>query len=117
MGPLWITPLPVPGRDHAYPRPMAGPITVAVVSWNTRDLLRRCLNSLRDDRLEVWVVDNSSDDGSARLVREEFPGVRLLALDENIGFGRAVNLVADQTASEWLLVANADVTLAPGALD
>ena len=100
---------------------MNGPpaITVAVVSWNTRDLLRRCLTSLRPEagRCEVWVVDNASSDGSAELVRSEFPWARLIGSDENLGFGRAVNLVAAQTTTPWLVVANADVALHAGALD
>jgi N-acetylglucosaminyl-diphospho-decaprenol L-rhamnosyltransferase len=87
-------------------------VTVAIVSWNTRDLLRRCLESFEDDsRCEVWVVDNASSDGSAEMVRDEFPWVRLEALDENIGFGRAVNRVAAQTDSPWLAIANADIAL------
>lgn len=97
------------------------PIAAAVVSWNTRDLLDRCLESMRPDaesgRMEVWVVDNASTDGSADLVRERHPWARLVASRENLGFGTAVNRVAERTASEWLLVANADVALRPGALD
>ena len=94
---------------------------MAVVSWNTRDLLERCLRSLEPEAdrgvAEVWVVDNASTDGSPDLVRERFPWVRLVASDENLGFGRAVNLVAERTAGEWLAPANADVALRPGALD
>jgi len=96
-------------------------VTVAVVSWNTRDLLTRCLKSLHPEvqreRAEVWVVDNASTDGSADLVAERFPWVRLIASPENLGFGRAINLVAGQTSSEWLATANADIALRPGALD
>jgi len=97
------------------------PVTVAVVSWNTRDLLARCLESLAPEvergRVEAWVVDNASTDGSADLVAERFPWVRLVASRENLGFGRAVNLVARQTSSEWVGIANADIALHPGALD
>lgn len=94
------------------------PITAVVVSWNTRDLLARTLRSLAgDERVETWVVDNASGDGSAALVREEFPAVRLVASQENLGFGRAVNLVAERSASPWLLIANADAAARPGALD
>jgi N-acetylglucosaminyl-diphospho-decaprenol L-rhamnosyltransferase len=96
-------------------------VAVAVVSWNTRDLLERCLRSLepevRRGLAEVWVVDNASTDGSPDLVRERFGWVKLVASDENLGFGRAVNLVARQTESEWVAPANADVALHPGALD
>jgi GT2 family glycosyltransferase len=66
---------------------------------------------------DVWVVDNASADGSAALVRERFPWVKLIASTENLGFGAAVNLVAARTSSRWLAPANADVRLDPGALE
>lgn len=99
---------------------MSAQVAVAVVSWNTRDLLERCLRSLEPDAkagvAEVWVVDNASDDGSPDLVRERFPWVKLVASEENLGFGRAVNLVARETKTPWVGVANADIRLRPGAL-
>jgi len=95
-------------------------VAVAVVSWNTRELLRANLVALRPEweagRAEVWVVDNGSSDGSPELVAGEFPWVRLLLPGENLGFGRAVNRVAAETQSPWLAPANADVQLRPGAL-
>jgi len=92
-------------------------VAVAVVSWNTRDLLRECLRSLEGEpQAEVWVVDNASADGSAQMVRSEFPSVRLEALTENVGFGPAVNLVASKTRAPWIAPANADIELRPGAL-
>jgi N-acetylglucosaminyl-diphospho-decaprenol L-rhamnosyltransferase len=98
----------------------SAPVAAAVVSWNTRELLDRCLRSLepeaRDGRLEAWVVDNASTDGSAELVRERHAWARLLVSTENLGFGAAVNLVAERTSSDWLLVGNADIALRNGAL-
>jgi N-acetylglucosaminyl-diphospho-decaprenol L-rhamnosyltransferase len=98
----------------------AAPVTIAIVSWNTQELLRRALESLAPEfqagRAGVWVVDNDSDDGSADLVRDEFPWVELIASRQNLGFGRAVNLVAKRTESEWIAPANADIALRPGAL-
>jgi GT2 family glycosyltransferase len=92
-------------------------VAVAVVSWNTRDLLRHCLRSLVDQSpAEVWVVDNASQDGSAEMVAQEFPSVRLVASERNLGFGPAVNLVASQTTAPWIAPANADVELRPSAL-
>ncbi len=109
-------------RGVSAVRPSAAtPVTVAVVSWNTRALLLRCLDSLAADvaagRAAVWVVDNDSSDGSAAAARERAPWAEVLALEENIGFGRAVNLVAQRTDGEWLACANADVALDPGTLD
>ena len=96
------------------------PVTVAVVSWNTRQLLERCLRSLAPEvesgRAEVWVVDNGSSDGSTEAVRAHAPWATLVEPGENLGFGRAVNLVARRSGSEWLAAANADIALEPGAL-
>jgi GT2 family glycosyltransferase len=96
------------------------PVAVAVVSWNTRDLLDRCLTSLRADhqagRAEVWVVDNGSGDGSPALVRESHPWARLLERPDNPGFGAAVNEVAARTATEWIAPSNADIAVEPDAL-
>jgi GT2 family glycosyltransferase len=95
-------------------------VAIAVVSWNTRELLRACLQSLGPEvqagRAGVWVVDNASVDGSAELVAADFPWAGLIALEGNVGFGAAVNLAAARTRAPWLAVANADVELMPGAL-
>jgi GT2 family glycosyltransferase len=96
------------------------PVAVAVVSWNTRQLLVACLDSLGAEvaagRAEVWVVDNASTDGSAQAARERAPWANVLEPGENLGFGRAVNLAAARSSAPWLLCANADVALEPGAL-
>jgi GT2 family glycosyltransferase len=95
-------------------------VVIAVVSWNTRELLRACLESIAPEvaagRAEAWVVDNASDDGSAELVSASFPWAKLIASERNLGFGAAVNVVAERTASPWIAPANADIELTPGAL-
>jgi GT2 family glycosyltransferase len=100
---------------------VSAPISVAIVSWNTRDLLRRALESLAGPQAaggaDVWVIDNASSDGSAEMVATEFPWVQLIASEENLGFGRAVNEVARRTSSPWLAPANADISVEPGALE
>lgn len=97
------------------------PVALAVVSWNTRELLSSCLRSISSEvkagLVDTWVVDNASGDESADLVREHFPWARLIALEHNVGFGSAVNLVARQTNSEWMAIANADVKLTKGSLE
>ena len=110
------------GDDGPHGAPAGGqPIAVAVVSWNTRELLGRCLDSLADDaaadRADVWVVDNGSTDGSRELIAARYRWVKLVTPGENLGFGPAVNLVAQRTAAPWLVAANADVWLEPGALE
>ena len=96
------------------------PVTVAVVSWNTRELLLRCLSSLARDvesgLASVWVVDNGSTDGSLEAARKAAPWAEVVNAGENLGFGRAVNRVAERTESPWIVAANADVAPEPGAL-
>lgn len=100
---------------------MAPAIAIAVVSWNTRDLLAECLESLesavRSDRAEVWVVDNASTDGSADLVRERFGWASLIESGGNIGYGPAVNLVGERSATAWIAPANSDLVFEASALD
>ena len=95
-------------------------VAVAVVSYETRELLRACLASLEADAaaglVEVWVVDNGSSDGSPALVASAYPWVRLIGSRENLGFGAAVNLVAARTSTPFLVAANADVAVTPGAV-
>jgi len=100
---------------------IAPPVAIAVVSWNTRELLRACLASVADSvaagRAEVCVVDNGSSDGSPGVVRSEFPWAELVEPASNLGFGAAVNLAASRTSSEWIAPSNADVALESGALE
>jgi N-acetylglucosaminyl-diphospho-decaprenol L-rhamnosyltransferase len=94
--------------------------TVAVVSWNTRQLLVRCLSSLAPDAraglVRVVVLDNASSDGSADAAREAAPWAEVVQTGLNLGFGAAANLAARLSGTEWLAVANADVAAEPGAL-
>jgi N-acetylglucosaminyl-diphospho-decaprenol L-rhamnosyltransferase len=96
------------------------PVAIAIVSWNTRELLDACLRSLREDAdrglAEVWVVDNGSTDGSPELVRERHPWARLLVPERNLGYGPAVNRVAERTDANWIAPSNADLEFEPGAL-
>jgi N-acetylglucosaminyl-diphospho-decaprenol L-rhamnosyltransferase len=100
---------------------LSAEVTVAVVSWNTRDVLERCLRSLepyvRSGLADVWVVDNGSSDGSPELVRERFEWATLEEPGENLGYGRAVNVVAERSDTPWLAASNADVELEPRALE
>jgi len=95
-------------------------VSVVIVNYNVRDLLRDCLTSLRPDlarlRGEVWVVDNASRDGSVEMVRGEFPWVRLIASSWNRGYSAANNLAIRQAQSRYVLVLNPDTKLPPGAI-
>ena len=94
-------------------------LTVVVVSYNTRELLRDCLLSILQHApagTEVIVVDNASTDGSAELVRTEFPTVRIIANTRNLGYPKAVNQGLGLGSGDYFLVLNADVRLTRGTV-
>jgi hypothetical protein len=97
-------------------------LSIIIVSWNTRSLLDNCLASVFanleitvDLACEVWVVDNASEDGSAALVREKYPRVRLIENGENTGFARANNQALAVCAGRWVCLLNSDTIVHPGA--
>jgi GT2 family glycosyltransferase len=91
-------------------------VAVVVPSWNSLDLLPRCLDSLGDQgvELELFVVDNGSTDGSVALL--EARGVQHLALPRNVGFAAALNLGVARVNSPMVLALNADTVLEPGCV-
>ena len=99
-------------------------IGVAIVSYNTVDLLRACLHSLAASTLTIGVVvvDNGSTDQSVAMMQREFPQVTVLVPGENLGFARGTNLamrrlLADAPALEYVLMLNPDTVVHPGALE
>ena len=91
-------------------------VSVLIVSWNSRELLGRCLQSLASTAVEVVVVDNGSTDGSAELVAREHAGVRLIAESTNLGFAAAVNRGRRQASRRFVLLLNSDVEVRAGAI-
>ncbi len=89
-------------------------LTIIIVSFNTKALLRQCLQQVRKSQtkysFEVWVVDNASADGSAEMVRRDFPQVRLIENQENAGYARANN----QAIREITIIASASSATSPG---
>jgi len=92
------------------------PVAVVIPSWNSLDLLPRCLDSLRaqGEEIELLVVDNGSGDGSVEYLRRE--AVHHIALPANVGFAAAVNLGVARTRAAAVLVLNADTVLEPGSV-
>lgn len=97
-----------------------GPIiSIIIVSYATRDILRDCLVSIQreaDVPHEVIVVDNSSPDGSAEMVEREFSGVQLIRSGGNIGFSPANNIGLQRAKGSYMLLLNPDTVLQPAAL-
>lgn len=96
-------------------------ISVIIVNWNLKDLLRDCLKSLEKSisglAVETIVVDNASTDRSVAMVEKEFPWVCLLKNSKNAGFARAVNQAMKQARGRYLFFLNNDAFLSAGALE
>ncbi|MFN0074342.1 MAG: glycosyltransferase family 2 protein [Chloroflexota bacterium] len=100
---------------------MASQVSAIVVSFNTAPLLERAILSLQRSAslvqgVEIIVVDNASDDGSAQMVRNRFPGVRLVQLTRNVGFAAGTNVGLRMARAEQLLLFNPDAELIHNAL-
>jgi len=95
-------------------------LSVTICSWNTREDLRACLASLeavRDEaRFEVLVVDNASKDGSPDMVESAFPWVRLMRMNENLGFTKGHNTAIAARSAPHAFLLNSDTHVHPGAL-
>lgn len=95
-------------------------VSVIVVNWNTRDVLRGCLRSIVAETRsahEIIVVDNASGDGSAAMVAAEFPEVRLIANADNRGFAAANNQGLAVAQGRHVLLLNPDTVILDGAID
>lgn len=99
----------------------AAEVTVIMVSYNTRELTLKAIETLLRNagdvlfKLVVW--DNASADGSADAVAERFPEIELIRSAENVGFAMANNIVAEAAETEWLLLLNPDTETHPAAVE
>lgn len=95
-------------------------LTIIIVNWNTKDLLKNCLYSLKQNtdsqKVNIVVVDNSSQDGSRDMVKTLFPEVHLINSSTNIGFGRANNLAIAYANAPLILFLNPDTLVTDNAI-
>jgi GT2 family glycosyltransferase len=95
-------------------------LSIIIVSWNTKALLRECLNKLKPEvegwDCEVFLVDNDSPDKSADMVAQEHPWVKLIANPTNRGFAAANNQAMALSSGQKVLLLNPDTEVHPGAL-
>lgn len=95
-------------------------LSVLIVNWNTRELLRACLRSIHTfpprGPHEVIVVDNASTDGSAEMVKADFPSVCLIASPKNTGYAHGNNLAFAAASGDWLLTLNPDTEFVDDSL-
>jgi GT2 family glycosyltransferase len=96
-------------------------LAIIIVSYNSRSDLENALRALTDPpptvSHEIVVVDNASTDSTPAYVREQWPHVRLIASESNLGFALANNLAIRNTASELLLLVNPDTIVTAAAVD
>ncbi|MFQ5435904.1 MAG: glycosyltransferase family 2 protein [Anaerolineae bacterium] len=95
-------------------------LSIVIVSWNVRELLRNCLQSVMAGRgesdVEVIVVDGGSADGSPQMVADEFPWVQLIARPDNVGFPKGNNLGIAKANGRYILLLNPDTEIIADAL-
>ncbi len=95
-------------------------VSIILVSYNTKDLTRDCLKSVYEKtqgvEFEIFVVDNNSYDGSAEMIEQEFPDVRLIRNSENKGFGAANNIAIRQCNAKYIFCLNTDTVLLNNAV-
>ncbi len=100
--------------------PKTKDLSIIIVNWNTRELLKNCLdsvfNAVDDLAIEIWVVDNGSKDGSVTLIKERYPTVKLIENPNNLGFSAANNQALARAAGRYSLLLNSDTEVQAGAL-
>lgn len=96
-------------------------VSFVIVTWNSLDVLRDCLRSIhtviQDLSFEAFVVDNNSDDDTAKAVATEFPWVNLIHNSENVGFGQANNQALRRARGRYCVLLNPDTVLVPGTIE
>ena len=92
-------------------------VAVVILNWNGSRWLEQFLPSVvhysEEDGATVYVADNGSTDGSQSLIESRFPSVRLLPLDENLGFAEGYNRALEQVEAKYVVLLNSDVEVTP----
>ena len=96
-------------------------LTISIVNYNTRNLLKGCLNSvyenIRGIKFEVIVVDNNSTDDSLEMLKKEFPQVILIQNKENVGFAKANNQALSGGKGRFFVLLNSDTKVLPHSIE
>jgi len=93
-------------------------ISIIIVNWKVKSLLKKCLDSIlkyqEDLALEIFVIDNNSKDGSLKMIKDHYPQVKLIALESNQGFAKANNLGLREGEGKYFLLLNPDTEIREG---
>ncbi len=95
-------------------------LSIIIVNYNVKHFLEQCLHSvaraMEGIKGEVFIVDNNSVDGSPGMVKEKFPGYRLIENKENLGFAKANNQAIEKAVGRYILILNPDTILEENTL-
>jgi len=96
-------------------------LSITIVNYNTKDLLRQCIKSIYEQTknisFEIIVVDNASTDGSVEMLKNEFPEVKVIANKENLFFTKAHNQALRISKGRYLMILNSDTVILDNAFD
>ena len=105
---------------HTFKKNKKFDVSVIIVNYNTRELLRNCLDSLykqtKDVSFETFVSDNGSKDGSIEMVEQNFPEVKIIANNANLGFGAANNRALKAASGKYIFYLNSDTVVLNNAV-
>jgi hypothetical protein len=95
--------------------------SIIIVTWNQKDIVRQCLDSLNryadDPTVEIIVVDNASEDGTPEMIRGIYPHIVLLAQNSNLGFAKGNNVGLAHCSGEYVCLINSDVVVTTGCIE
>ncbi|UCD06635.1 MAG: glycosyltransferase family 2 protein [candidate division WOR-3 bacterium] len=95
-------------------------VSIVVITWNAKAMLKRCLSSLKKSSyfdVELVIVDNGSNDGTAEMIRESHPGAKLIRNGRNRGVAPARNQGLRSSRGDFLLIVDDDAYLGPGSIE
>lgn len=92
---------------------MCDNISIIIITYNHKNYIEKCLDSIPSN-VEVIIVDNCSIDGTPEIIEEKYPHIKLIKSQENLGYGRGVNLGVKNTDKEYLIILNPDTWFKPG---
>lgn len=96
-------------------------IAVSIVSFNAKDYLEKCLQDLNLQKtsasIEIWVLDNNSQDGATEMVSKKFPKVNLIKSEKNLGFAKGQNEILKKAKADFYLIVNPDTRIPDDAIE
>lgn len=96
-------------------------LSVVIVTYYSGNYIYKCLQSLEKSKneveMDVWIVDNGSDDGSIEKIKKDFPKINYILNKENLGFSKANNLALKKVSSDYILLLNPDVEVPKGTVE